>query len=990
MTNATIESSHSQEQLQVRPAILTLRGDGTVAQWVAFDADKQPYDAVLENEKGEPISVFGALVAGNPHWHTYHEAVACFCKHQASGFIKGIGREFIKEQGITGVDLDHCIDEHGNLTAWGRFVVNLLNSYTELSPSGHGLHIWVYGTLKSNIVQSAKGYDGDEKTEAYDHARFFTITEQHYAETPVTIEHRQEQLDTLVHLVQERRDQAKAAAKKTTKEAPAYHPPTGLDTPYGLAALVAEQRELATAFEGGRNEQLNLSAFRLGQLVGGGELSRLTVEQALEQAAQTCGLNEREIEKTLASGLDAGINHPRSAPVVEADPVSAPDESDDTEADEDEDGQPKKAKISQEMKLRSIIATEADLFTTPAGGEYFATITENGRTRTLELGDRDGPFKHWLIRRYILTHGGPAVCASPNPTALSQAICAARALADGGPQRDVFTRIAHAGECIYLDLANEQGQKVEISASGWRVVTDVPVLFKTPNGLEPLPVPIKGGTLSVIGRFINTKDTGDLLLITAWLAMCFHPTGPFPLLSITGERGAAKSTATKFLKFLIDPSKAMARKEPEDDRTLAILAQNSAVLAFDNLSRITPTFSDALCRIATGAGDAYRALYSNDTEIIFSAKRPVVLNGIEELVTRGDLLDRTMIVSLPEIEEDRRMMESDYWQAATDARPRILGALCDALVTYLREGSRIRLKGLDRMADFEHFAIVIEKHLTSERGAFKRVYRENRAAGVSVELDASPLATILQRFIRDRWEGGIQELYDALVTLGGDELTKQRGWPGSAHILSGKLTRLAPSLRASGLNVQKLARSSKGNRIVIERTPTAPNPDENSDNLSSASVASHTKNVASESKNVASKNDATLLSDHLVSRESENSVACVASGGVIFNLGIMENEENAKNWHDLTLGSDTYKKFTVDATHATHATLNGSHSRDEMARNGANGVPIDSTGVKQIRAEIAARLRAFEAMEPPDEKARRDALWPPAEQPTKPPTNGKG
>ena len=83
---------------------------------------------------------------------------------------------------------------------------------------------------------------------------------------------------------------------------------------YGKTALEGECNALATAPEGGRNGQLNASAFSLGQLVAGGEISETDAYTALKQAAISCGLSNSETGKTLASGFKAGKQEPRSAP----------------------------------------------------------------------------------------------------------------------------------------------------------------------------------------------------------------------------------------------------------------------------------------------------------------------------------------------------------------------------------------------------------------------------------------------------------------------------------------------------------------------------------------------------------------------------------------------------------------------------------------------------------------------------------------------------
>jgi hypothetical protein len=72
-----------------------------------------------------------------------------------------------------------------------------------------------------------------------------------------------------------------------------------------------------------------------------------------------------------------------------------------------------------------------------------------------------------------------------------------------------------------------------------------------------------------------------------------------------------------------------------------IAANNSHVLAFDNVSGLPGWLSDALCRLASGGSLSVRQLYTDDEEVLFQAARPVVINGIEDVINRPDLADHT-------------------------------------------------------------------------------------------------------------------------------------------------------------------------------------------------------------------------------------------------------------------------------------------------------------------------------------------------------------
>jgi len=140
-------------------------------------------------------------------------------------------------------------------------------------------------------------------------------------------------------------------------------------------------------------------------------------------------------------------------------------------------------------------------------------------------------------------------------------------------------------------------------------------------------------------------------LVAVWLAAALRPVGPYPLLKLLGEQGSAKTTAARGLRAVVDPNAAPVRAEPRDTRDLMIAANNGWLLVLDNMSAVKPDLSDALCRLATGGGFATRTLYTDEDETIFDAQRPVVLTSIEEVGTRSDLLERSLIVELPTIPE---------------------------------------------------------------------------------------------------------------------------------------------------------------------------------------------------------------------------------------------------------------------------------------------------------------------------------------------------
>jgi hypothetical protein len=501
-----------------------------------------------------------------------------------------------------------------------------------------------------------------------------------------------------------------------------------------------------------------------------------------------------------------------------ADAADAAVDADSIPSDEEGGGETEQERKSQStMLVEMVLAVGTNLFHDPDGTAY-ARFAVDDHLEVARLNS--GAFKRWMARLYFEKTG-----KTPNSQAKADAtgVLEGKALFDG-KECAVFVRIAEHGGRIYLDLCNEKWQVVEVDAHGWRLVDESPVTFRRAKAMLPLPAPVAGGTLELLQRFLGTTGDG-LVLMVAWLMAALRPRGPYPILELDGEAGSGKSTRAKMLRSLVDPNTADLRSEPREPRDLMIAASNGHVIALDNLSFLPPWLSDCLCRLATGGGFSTRTLYENDEETIFNAQRPIILNGIEQVASRGDLIDRVLLVSLLSIPEEERMPEATIWREFEAARPAMLGFLLTAVSAAIKNLPNTQVSSLPRMADFALWMIAAEPAMGWPPGTFLAAYTGNREEADHLAIESSHIGKPLLEILESAgvWEGTASELLRDLEQRAGllEKGQKPKGWPGNARALSGSVKRVAPHLRKIGweCSFNRDDSASRHRKIAFRRMP---------------------------------------------------------------------------------------------------------------------------------------------------------------------------
>ncbi|SIR61364.1 hypothetical protein [Bosea sp. TND4EK4] len=449
---------------------------------------------------------------------------------------------------------------------------------------------------------------------------------------------------------------------------------------------------------------------------------------------------------------------------------------------------------------------EDDLVPFQSEGEAYAVFSDKGASRIIALRSREFGA---LIRRRFFAETSRLLGKAAFGAALQALIDKALE----GEERALHLRTAPIPDGICLDLGGRMRRAVTITPGGFEVTAAPPALFRSSSGA--LVEPAAAGDLGLLRRHLNVSDV-QFQLIVAWLTFSMRPAGPYPLLALSGEQGSAKTTAAAVLRYLLDGRRTGGRALPASKQNLDVSARLSHLLSYDNVSYISPAMSDCLARLATGEEEGRRRLFTDSDEVVFEAMRPILINGIGSVVTRPDLVDRTIFIEVPVIPKSRRLTKKAFWQRFEQDAPAIMTGLVEVIVQGLRRLPDTVLADLPRMADFAEWGCAIERTHWSE-GSFMEAYGANIEAGNAdiLQVDDLGMAIVEMMSETSSWTGTATQL---LERLDGDRTKQQRRLqplPPNGQRLSIELQRLAPVLRRRGIEIEhRLAPDKHRTRLI--------------------------------------------------------------------------------------------------------------------------------------------------------------------------------
>ncbi len=410
-------------------------------------------------------------------------------------------------------------------------------------------------------------------------------------------------------------------------------------------------------------------------------------------------------------------------------------------------------------------------------------------------------FKIWLANKFWMNYK-----KAPNAETLRAAlnIIESKALFEGR-EHALRNRVAAQDNSIWYDLTNKNWQVVEINTAGWKTIDKPPIIFRRYTHQKNQLLPIQGGDAKTFLEFINISDPEQRLLLLVFVISCFIPDFAHVVPIIYGPQGSAKSMLSKLLRKVIDPSLIEVLSFPKNDAELAQALSHNWFLPFDNVSYISHSTSDIICKAVTGSGFTKRELYTDDEDIIYAIKRIISLNGINLVATKPDLLERGILIQLERIPENERKQEKILLDEFERELPKILGGIFDIISKAMKIYPSIKLERLPRMADFAVWGCAISEALGYKKDNFLQAYYNNIKAQNEEVLMESLVATSIRLLTNEtpQWEGNPSELLSKLKDIAANNNinTEEKGWPKSAASLSRKLNELKTNLANDGIKI---------------------------------------------------------------------------------------------------------------------------------------------------------------------------------------------
>jgi hypothetical protein len=317
-------------------------------------------------------------------------------------------------------------------------------------------------------------------------------------------------------------------------------------------------------------------------------------------------------------------------------------------------------------------------------------------------------------------------------------------------------RVAEYHGDFYYDLTDEKHRCIRTSKDGrWQILEGTPIsLFRrysqSPQNLPYSSFEKTGSQIEnkqpenpldiFISKLTNIKDPETKLLAKVSLLSYFIPNISHIILIIHGGKGSAKSTFQRLLKDIVDPAKPTLLTLHDNFSEFVQQLSHNYLATYDNIKYVPKWLSDEVCKAVTGIGQTKRKLYTDYEDRIFEYKHCLIFNGINVAFSEPDVIDRSIIIELEEIEDDKRRTDEEILSEFKTLRPKLFGFIFDTLAKAVTLKPSINIKKLPRMADFAIWGEAISRALGYNENEFLNAYYNNIGFQNNEVIESKPLA----------------------------------------------------------------------------------------------------------------------------------------------------------------------------------------------------------------------------------------------------------
>lgn len=475
----------------------------------------------------------------------------------------------------------------------------------------------------------------------------------------------------------------------------------------------------------------------------------------------------------------------------------------------------KEEKKSQADVMIELAMEAGDTFFHDELNEKYVAIKSDGNPVVHKISSQD--YKSFLVKRFF-----KETKKAPSKDSINQAVGVLEALAQyDGEEVNVAKRCTEKDNAIYYDLGDKEWTFIKVTKEGWEIDNSGKVLFTRRKTMKEQVLPEKYENISIINKHYRFKTEEDKILHTVSIVTKYLNIGN-PIVVYHGEKGASKTTTMRMDRSIVDPSARDVISMPKSATDLSLVLHNNYLPCFDNIDSISAEKSDILCTAATGVGFSRRKLYTDDEETIYEYKVPVILNGINVVATRPDLLDRSLLLGLERIPEDERKEENEVWEDFNSDKPKMLGAIFNTISKALTIYPNVKLSKLGRMADFTRWGYAVAEACEIGGEKFLKAYLDNQSKANDEAVNSNPIAVAIIRLMETTqcFEGTLSKLLDNLNVIAEEEKIdiKSIRWAKEPNVLTRKLNELKSNLLLEGITFTS-TNTSRGRKIEIRKSP---------------------------------------------------------------------------------------------------------------------------------------------------------------------------